>query len=74
MPTISPTLVSVTLTASAEHTKAFAHNLGAKLVESKVECDRETLTFAFEDYYDAVNFQMSLGSVRGFVSAKIGKS
>lgn len=72
--TLSRTLVSVTLTSSIEHIKAFAHRMGGEYVNFKVKGDRTILTFAFDDYYNAVNFQTSLGSVRGFIAAEIAKS
>jgi len=72
--TLSRTLVSVTLSSSAEHITAFAHRMGGEYVGSKVEGDRTILTFAFDDYFNAVNFQTSLGSVRGFIAAAIAKT
>lgn len=72
--TLSRNLVSVTLESSAEHITAYAHRMGGEYVDSQVEGDRAILTFAFDDYFNAVNFQTSLGSVRGFIAAAIAKS
>lgn len=74
MPTLARTLVTIELTASAEHISAFAHNLGGDRLSSQVKGDRTILTFAFDDYSKASNFQLSLGSVSGVVSAAIAKS
>jgi hypothetical protein len=71
--TLSQSLVTVTLTASAEHISAFAHNLGGDRLSTQTEGDRTVLTFAFEDYSKAANFQLSLGTVSGVVSAAISK-
>jgi hypothetical protein len=74
MLTLSQTLVTVTLTASAEHISAFAHNLGGDRLSTKTEGDRTILTFAFDEYSKASNFQLSLGGISGIVSAAIAKS
>lgn len=73
MTTLAQTLVTVTLTASAEHISAFAHNLGGDRLSTKTEGDRIILTFAFEDYSKASNFQLSLSSISGVLSAAIAK-
>ena len=73
MLTLSRTLVTVTLTASAEHISAFAHNLGGDRLSIEENGDRIVLTFAFEDYSKAANFQLSLGGISGVVSAAIAK-
>jgi len=73
MLTISQTLVTVTLTASAEHISAFAHNLGGDRLSIEENGDRTVLIFAFEDYSKAANFQLSLGGISGVVSAAIAK-
>lgn len=73
MLTISQTLVTVTLTASAEHISAFAHNLGGDRLSIEEKGDRAVLTFAFDDYSKAANFQLSLGTISGVVSAAIAK-
>lgn len=74
MPTLAHTIVTVTLTVSAEHISAFAHNLGGDRLSKQTIGDRTTLTFAFEDYSKASNFQLSLGGVSGVVSVAIAKS
>lgn len=71
---ITKTFVEVDVTASVEHITAFAHNLGGQLVKTKEKGDRTILTFSFNDYSQASRFQLSLGSVRGFVSSAIAKS
>jgi hypothetical protein len=73
MLTLARTLVTVTLTASAEHISAFAHNLGGDRLSSQVKGDRTILIFAFDDYSKAANFQLSLGTVSGVVSVAISK-
>ena len=69
----SVTLAKITLTSSAEHVSALAFNMGGELIGMEEEGDRTVLTFAFENYYNAVIFQSSLGHVRGFVAALISK-
>jgi hypothetical protein len=68
------TLAKITLTSSCEHVSALAFNLGGEVIGMEEEGDRTMLTFAFEDYYKAVIFQSSLGHVRGFISALVGKN
>jgi len=74
MPVLTQTLVTVTLISSAEYISAFAHNLGGDLLLTTSEDDRDILTFAFEDYSKASNFQLNLGGFSSVVSAAIAKS
>lgn len=74
MPTLSQTLVTVTLCSGGEHITAFANRLNGDRIASKTQCDRDILTFAFDNYFDAVTFQTSLGAFSGFVAAAIAKS
>lgn len=74
MPVLTRTLVTVELTAGAEHISAFAHNLGGDRLSTKTQGDRTVLTFAFDNYSKASNFQLSLGVISGVVSVAIAKS